>query len=298
MCGQPLPFFNLYLFLLFFLKTPSISEKFCYNMFGKCLLHFFLSIDKLKGVEKKLAQIKNSFHTLKKLSVKDWFLLFIGIAIATGLFLLIGTNNIFFQFTILLFNTWLTVFVLLLYKRMDSFMKEHLSRTNKDESALPLDVDEEFEKKVQYKESELTQIELDKTIIFEELLSKTSLQEAEKQAYRNKISDKELKAKSIYQDLTLLKTRFQKVVKDSTNFLLKRDPSLEKVVELLGADFIVHRSFDEMNEKLYELHTQLPHDIIQELMESHMMTEQYALTRIGYRELTKTAKKGRVSLLK
>ncbi|WP_243292241.1 hypothetical protein [Bacillus sp. FJAT-47783] len=245
-----------------------------------------------------MEQVKNSFHTLKKLSVKDWFLLFIGIAIATGLFLLIGTNNIFFQFTILLFNSWLTIFVFLLYKRLNLFIKEQASQTKENETTFRPVADDDVEKTMQYKEKELTQIELDKTIIFEELLSKTDLKEAEKQAYRKKISDKELEAKSIQQDLALLKTRIQKVVKDSANFLLKRDPSLEKVIELLSADFIIHRSFDEINEKLNEVHSELPQNVIEDLKKAHMMTDQYALTRIGYRELTKAAKKGRVSLLK
>ncbi|MDQ0162304.1 hypothetical protein [Bacillus alveayuensis] len=236
---------------------------------------------------------------LKHLSVKDWLMIFFGILIAIFLFLLIGTNQVFFQFAILLLNSWLTVFVFFLYKRVDNLAKNQLTEKEPrpTKSALKIEKeDEDVEKTLHYKEKELTQIELDKTIIFEELLSKTNLREEEKQTYRKRLSEKESEAKSIQQELALLKTRIQQKIKDGANLLLKRDPVLEKVVQLLEPDFILKSSFDEIDQKLKMVLPEIESDVIDALMEAQFLTEQHALTRIGYRELIKTAKKGFVSL--
>lgn len=229
------------------------------------------------------------FQFIRQLSVKDWLLIFFGIVISTGLFFAIGTNTIFFQFTVLLLLTWLTLFVLSLNKQVQQLQKDEKPMA-KVEMVQEIDMEET----VRFKEKELTKIELDKTILFEELLSKATLKEEEKQRFRERLSQKEHEAKTVYQELTTLKSKLQKVVKDGAALFLKRDSAVYEVVELLGAEFIIHQSYDDINSKLKRSYFQLEDEVTNELIQAQFMTHDYTLTRMGYRELVKEAKKGKV----
>ncbi|WP_243385494.1 hypothetical protein [Bacillus kexueae] len=235
--------------------------------------------------------VKDFFQTFKKLTALDWLLIFLGVGVTIGLFLVIGTNSIFFQFAVLLLLTWQVIFVFVLSKqvkeiksRVEHGIREEQPIETKDEK------NEDMEKTLLYKEQELSKVELDKTILFEELLQKANLQEDEKQAFRNRMSAKEDEAKSIQRELLQLKTKFQKV----TNFILQRDPALEEVVTLIGAEFIQTHTYDDINRRLQFEYRNLSDHAIRELKEAHMMTRDYTLTRIGYRELLKAARKHRM----
>lgn len=246
-----------------------------------------------------MEKLNQRLKVLKNLTLKDWFMIFIGVFIAIFLYLLIGTNQIFFQFTILLLTSWLTVFVFILYKRVDVLVHNQ-NNFEKEVSPLKSEIkekeDEDVEKTLNYKEKELTQIELDKTIIFEELLTKANLREEEKQSYRKRLSEKEFEAKSIQQELVLLKSRIQQKIMDGANLLFKRDPALEKIVDLLEPDFILNSSFEEMDQKLKSILLDMPYDFSEKLIKAEWITEEHSLTRIGYKEIMKIAKKDLVGL--
>jgi hypothetical protein len=140
------------------------------------------------------------------------------------------------------------------------------------------------------KKKELQKIEWDKTQILEELFLKAKLQDEEKDRYRKKIVQKEHEVFNLKQELTQMKGKIQQVVSEK---ILRGDPQIEKIVHIVHADFILKSSFDELNDKLNTLrrHHILPNETIEYLEKSEYVDDYFNVTRAGYREIIKYAKK-------
>ncbi|RBW71017.1 hypothetical protein [Bacillus taeanensis] len=140
------------------------------------------------------------------------------------------------------------------------------------------------------KKKELQRIEWDKTQILEELFLKAKLQDEEKDLYREKIVQKENEAFNLKQELTQMKGKIQQVVSEK---ILRGDPQIEKIVHIVHADFILKASFDDLNEKLHSLrlHHILPQETITYLEKAGYVDGYFNVTRAGYREFIKYAKK-------
>ena len=132
--------------------------------------------------------------------------------------------------------------------------------------------------------------------MLEELFERAHLAEEEKESYRKIMGENETEVSNIKQELLVLKNEIQQVVKEKTHFLLRRDHDREQVVSLLHPEFIIDSSFEELNQKFETMRNQLSQEVVDSLVESNYIDEDFKFTRIGYRELMKTAKK--VSLKK
>jgi len=203
----------------------------------------------------------------------------IAVVVVLVLFYFIAFNDVLVRFLTLLMNGCLVVLVFLLYRKMD-----RIGPVNKEGKKEFVQSDWINETEMMKKEQQLNKLELDKTQLLEELLTRANIGEEEKQMYRLRIREKENEASKLKQELVLMKDRV-------AHLLLKRDPEMERIVQILGAEFILNSSFDELNQKFQQVHIQLSDEAIRHLQRENYIDEHLQFTRIGYRELLKTAKR-------
>jgi hypothetical protein len=141
------------------------------------------------------------------------------------------------------------------------------------------------------KERELEQINSDKTMLFEELLSKADLDEIEKESYRNRMQQKESESNRIKQEVLLFKDKIQKAVIDKKGLFIKETPDMKMVAELIGVESVESSSFVELNEELRLIYNDIPEAKRTTLIEYEMVNEDFELTRLGYKELMKEVRK-------
>ncbi|MCA0992321.1 hypothetical protein [Pseudalkalibacillus hwajinpoensis] len=141
------------------------------------------------------------------------------------------------------------------------------------------------------KERELEQINSDKTMLFEELLSKADLDEIEKESYRNRMQQKESESHRIVQEVLLFKDKIQKAVIDKKGLFIKETPDMKLVAELIGLESVESSSFVELNEELRLIYNEIPEAKRTILIEYEMVNEDFELTRLGYKELMKEVRK-------
>ena len=141
------------------------------------------------------------------------------------------------------------------------------------------------------KERELERINSDKTMLFEELLSKADLDELEKETYRNRMQQKETESNRIKQEILLFKDKIQKAVIDKKGLFIKETPDMKLVAELIGIDSVESSSFVELNEELRIIYDDIPETKREILIEYEMVNEEFELTRLGYKELMKEVRK-------
>ncbi|MDP4549294.1 hypothetical protein Q9251_00200 [Alkalihalobacillus macyae] len=141
------------------------------------------------------------------------------------------------------------------------------------------------------KELELERINSDKTLLFEELLSKADLDELEKENYRNRMQQKESESNRIKQDILLFKDRIQKAVSDKKSLFIKETPDMKLVAELIGLESVESSSHIQLNEELRMIHNDIPEAKRETLLEYEMVNEDFELTRLGYKELMKEVRK-------
>ncbi|MGG1686087.1 hypothetical protein [Pseudalkalibacillus sp. NRS-1564] len=141
------------------------------------------------------------------------------------------------------------------------------------------------------KERELEQINSDKTMLFEELLSKADLDEIEKESYRNRMQHKESESNRIKQEVLLFKDKIQKAVIDKKGLFIKETPDMKLVAELIGIDSVESSSFVELNEELRLIYNDIPESKRNTLIEYELVNDEFELTRLGYKELMKEVRK-------
>ncbi|TKD72545.1 hypothetical protein [Pseudalkalibacillus hwajinpoensis] len=141
------------------------------------------------------------------------------------------------------------------------------------------------------KERELERINSDKTLLFEELLSKADLDELEKETYRNRMQQKETESNRIKQDILQFKNRIQKAVSDKKSLFIKETPDMKLVAELIGIESVESSSFIQLNEELKMVYNDIPEAKRDTLLEYEMVNEDFELTRFGYKELMKEVRK-------
>ncbi|MBN8209692.1 hypothetical protein JI666_13120 [Bacillus sp. NTK071] len=141
------------------------------------------------------------------------------------------------------------------------------------------------------KERELERINSDKTLLFEELLSKADLDELEKETYRNRMQQKETESNRIKQDILQFKDRIQKAVSDKKSLFIKETPDMKLVAELIGIESVESSSLIQLNEELRMIYDDIPEAKRDTLLEYQMVNEDFELTRLGYKELMKEVRK-------
>ncbi|MDY7222725.1 hypothetical protein P4475_10160 [Halalkalibacterium halodurans] len=132
----------------------------------------------------------------------------------------------------------------------------------------------------------LEQVDLDRTQLFEELLTKAQLDEAEKNQYRSKMKEKDSEMSTLMKDLISAKNRIQQAVLDTKKYFIKVDP-MKELVQHLDSELIMSGDISAINEELKKIESQLGEEIVNNLVEAGYVDFEFNLTRNGYKALTK-----------
>jgi hypothetical protein len=250
-----------------------------------------------------LIKLRNPFTDLSRKTGNDRIKVLIPAAVMIVLIYIMAMDLVFFRFMLLLLIFSLVILAFLLFKRVNRLLdKFSLDKENDgvfEAKAFPERTYQEsrqpvaFDREHAATKDEHDQPGWDKKQMVENLFERARLKEEEKEAYRKVINKDEEEVTNIKRELLVLKNEIQQVVKEKTNLLLKRDHDndREQVVRLLEPEFIIDSSFEELNQKFETMRHQLPQEVVNSLMESNYIDEDFKFTRIGYRELVKTAKK-------
>ncbi|MFC3883518.1 hypothetical protein ACFOU2_08360 [Bacillus songklensis] len=248
-----------------------------------------------------MIKLKNPFTDLSAKTGNGRINVLIPAAVAIVFLYIAAMDLVFFRFMLLLFTFSLVILVFLLCKRVNHLLDKFPLDEANDEALEAQNSHDRFHhesrQEIAYdRKHEATgeafhPFETDEKQVLEELFDKARLKEEEKEAYRKVIRGDAAEVSHIKQELLVLKNEIQQVVKEKTNLLLKRDHDREQVVRLLQPEFIIDSSFEELNQKFEMMRHQLSPEVVQSLKESNYIDEDFKFTRIGYRELIKTAKK-------
>ncbi|WP_100407950.1 hypothetical protein [Bacillus solitudinis] len=137
---------------------------------------------------------------------------------------------------------------------------------------------------IELKEIELEKVDLDRTMILEELFKKASLNEAEKQQYRSKIKEKDTEMSGIMSDLLQAKNRIQQVFLDTKKYFIKDNP-MKEVATSLDSDLAINGDMYGLNKEIHSIKRLLTAETIQSLEANSYVDQQFNLTRNGYKAL-------------
>lgn len=212
---------------------------------------------------------------------------------------LVAFSPFMFRLFLTCLGVGVSLYVIKKIQDFDRILKGEKIKTDSDSNAMddqlsfplakPIEDIEEAEEAD--KERELERINSDKTLLFEELLSKADLDELEKEKYRNRMQQKESESNRIKQDILQFKDRIQKAVSDKKSLFIKETPDMKLVAELIGLESVESSSHIQLNEELRMIHNDIPETKRETLLEYEMVNEDFELTRLGYKELMKEVRK-------
>lgn len=247
--------------------------------------------------------MSNLFQTMKK----NWLKSILVIILIIVLFYLVSLNDLIFRVILLclsLFAVGIALFVLNKVNAVVGYFEENRKNvaattvTEKQE-----DIEEHKEESVddglsrddfdtqKIKEEELSRAEMDKTMILDELFERASLNEEEKQLFNERIREKDSEIARIQQDLIQFRDKVYQFITDKTHLFAKKETDMESVAKLLPSELIFDSSFTELNEKFKALEDALLPETVESFKESGYVDDEFNLTRMGYKELIRAAKK-------
>ncbi|MEB1809303.1 MAG: hypothetical protein LPK26_18770 [Bacillaceae bacterium] len=242
-------------------------------------------------------QSSSLLQALKKPnSSKDWaFIIVIG-CIGTALFIGALFNDIIFRLFVMVLL--MTVAVSINRKRTPLVANQNEEvntvKSKQVEDEKPEDV--EFTKsEVAKKQSDLEKVDLDRTMLLEELFTKAELSDLEKQKYRQQIKQKDNEISTIMQEINNAKNKIHQAVLETKKYFIKVDP-IKEIAASLDKDSVLNGSIYDLNWALDEIRSSLSDDIIQALEKSGYVDNEFKLTRNGYKALIKEVGKNEEEL--
>lgn len=138
------------------------------------------------------------------------------------------------------------------------------------------------------KETELQQLDLDRTQMFEELLNRSAIEEHEKTAYREKMAHKTSETSRLREELGHAPSKLQLVYEGTRKYFVKDNP-MKEIAASLDAEVIENGTLSELNDEIQRMIPRLSRESLQSLEKSSYMDDSYKLTRSGYKELVQAA---------
>ncbi|WP_078553669.1 hypothetical protein [Bacillus alkalicellulosilyticus] len=135
-------------------------------------------------------------------------------------------------------------------------------------------------------EKEIARVNLGKTQMLETLFTKAELDEAEKQAYRDKIMKKDTELFFLKQDVLKAKMKLEQAMNDTKKYFSKSE-CIKELSSKLQPDVINKGSMMVLNEKLAKIRSTLDPKTIQSLEKLKYVDESFKITRNGYKALKK-----------
>ncbi len=179
------------------------------------------------------------------------------------------------------------MFLVLKTKRLE----EKLDQFIKKDEVEKVELDHEHEKTkehdlvaLQEKEYQLQKLDLDRTQLFEELLSKTELAELEKEKIRERLEQTDTETSRVRQEWLNASNRLMNVVKGTKKLFIKQSP-MREIAASMDPAILESGSFAALNEEIQRLLPRLSKESNQSLASSNYIDEENQLTRSGYKAL-------------
>lgn len=134
------------------------------------------------------------------------------------------------------------------------------------------------------KEYELQKLDLDRTQLFEELLSKTQLQEIEKNQIRDRLEQTETETSRVRQEWLNASSRLMSVVRGTKKLFIKESP-MKEIAASMDDGILESGSFASLNNEIQRLLPRLSKESSDLLAKSNYIDEENQLTRSGYKAL-------------
>lgn len=235
-----------------------------------------------------MAENESTINKDQPTTKKNWVLFgIIGIMTAAVIYLAIF-HEVWYRIVVL---SVLLAGAFLIYRQLAAILKL-LKQSNQHET-VPIAHENEArnqlsEPELLEKETELQQIDLDRTQMFEELLSRTSIEEHEKLAYREKLAEKDTQTSRIREELGHAPSKLQLVYEGTKKYFVKDNP-MKEIAASLDPSVIETGTLAELNDEVQRMIPRLSKDSLDSLEKSNYMDESYKLTRSGYKELVQAA---------
>ncbi|MFS0786726.1 hypothetical protein ABC345_10145 [Shouchella sp. 1P09AA] len=216
----------------------------------------------------------------------SWLYALAGVGLV-GVFSLALLSNLWYQIVVLSALIALFVFLVLKTKRLEQKLDQFLQEDEVKQTQL----DQEQEKTkehdleaLQEKEFQLQKLDLDRTQLFEELLSKTELEELEKERIRERLEQTDTETSKVRQEWLNASSRLMNVVKGTKKLFVKQSP-MREIAASMDPDILESGSFAALNHEIQRLLPRLSKDSNQSLANSNFIDEDNQLTRSGYKAL-------------
>ncbi|MFV8827913.1 hypothetical protein [Alkalihalobacterium sp. APHAB7] len=241
-------------------------------------------------------QSSSLLQTIKKPnSLKDWaFIIIIG-CIGIGLFIGALFNDIIFRLFVMVLLMTLAVSInrkltpTVVKKAEETIVAPKLIENDKAGDV------ELTKSEVAKKQNDLQKVDLDRTMLLEELFTKAELSDLEKQKYRQQIKQKDNEISTIMQEINNAKNKIHQAVLETKKYFIKVDP-IKEIAASLDKDSVLNGSIYDLNWALEEIRTSLSDDIIQALEKSGYVDNEFKLTRNGYKALIREVGKNEEEL--
>lgn len=139
-------------------------------------------------------------------------------------------------------------------------------------------------KALEEKEFQLQKLDLDRTRLFEELLNKAELEEAEKSTIRERLQQADTETSRIRQEWLTASSRLMTLMRGTKRFFVRESP-MKEIAASIDQDVLETGSFTALNEEIQRLIPRLSKESAEALAKSDFIDEDNQLTRSGYKAL-------------
>lgn len=168
---------------------------------------------------------------------------------------------------------------------------EEMKRKQASSAELARQEQTEFEKTKEHdlraleeKEFQLQKLDLDRTRLFEELLNKAELEEAEKSTMRERLQQADSETSRIRQEWLTASSRLMTLMRGTKRFFVRESP-MKEIAASIDQDVLETGSFTALNEEIQRLIPRLSKESAEALAKSDFIDEDNQLTRSGYKAL-------------
>lgn len=168
---------------------------------------------------------------------------------------------------------------------------EEMKRKQASSAELARQEKTEFEKTKEHdlkaleeKEFQLQKLDLDRTRLFEELLNKAELEEAEKSTMRERLQQADSETSRIRQEWLTASSRLMTLMRGTKRFFVRESP-MKEIAASIDQDVLETGSFTALNEEIQRLIPRLSKESAEALAKSDFIDEDNQLTRSGYKAL-------------
>ena len=208
--------------------------------------------------------------------------------------------SVFISFLLALFTVSISIFYYIKMNLLLKEMKDFLHQYQRDKPAASvkaevIEPEEEAEEQLdptiqlKFEEQTLKLKEEERKELLERLIQRAGLDEQEKKVYISQFEKVENDLFNIRFNINQLRKKINQSF--SEMFILEKTKVVRDIIKMIGYDIVIQESFAEINERFQMLKNDIPKNSMKLLIDQAYIDHEGNLTRKGYREFIKIAKK-------